>query len=174
MRRDIEHLNALAICHFIYAGLELLAVAAGVLYLVLGIVVLNAPPPSGPPGAPPPPVAFIGWLFIGLGSFIALLSLAGAIATLIAGLDLRKHRRWTFSFVMAFVNAVVGFPIGTVLGVFTILVLLRPSVKDLYSGERYVVEREDDYVRYRRVEDRDEPPPYRSEARPDDDRFRER
>lgn len=139
MRRDIDHLNALAICHFVYAGLAMLAVLAGAFYLLVGFIILTAPPPP-PAAGPPPPFPFLGGMLMLMGGGLATVSLAGAILTLIAGLDLRKQRRWTFSFVMAIINAALGFPIGTALGVFTIIVLLRPSVKALYAGEAYVAE----------------------------------
>jgi hypothetical protein len=46
---------------------------------------------------------------------------------------LRERKNRTFSFVVACVNC-IHVPLGTVLGVFTIVVLSRESVKRLYEG----------------------------------------
>jgi hypothetical protein len=98
----------------------------------------------------------------------------------------RKAR--TFCFVIACI-ACLNVPLGTALGVCTILVLSRPRVKDLFAGR--IIERpdpddeEDDlYDRYDRKErdegderdDRDDPDerPRRSSARQDDDHFTSR
>jgi hypothetical protein len=45
---------------------------------------------------------------------------------------LRKRRHRTLSFVMACLTC-INIPLGTALGVFTLVVLSRPSVKALYD-----------------------------------------
>ncbi len=49
-----------------------------------------------------------------------------------AGMSLLQNKRWTFCFVMAILLC-LNPPLGTILGVFTIVVLNRPSVKELFG-----------------------------------------
>ena len=67
--------------------------------------------------------------------FAGLFILAGWIfagCLIAAGRHLQQRRRHTFCLVMAAV-ACMFMPFGTVLGVFSIIVLIRPSVKELFS-----------------------------------------
>jgi hypothetical protein len=74
------------------------------------------------------PPEFIGWIFAVIGSLLFLLGVAIAICMLIAGRSLGKHTRYWFAFTMACIECVF-IPFGTILGVFTIIVLSRESVK---------------------------------------------
>jgi hypothetical protein len=49
-----------------------------------------------------------------------------------AGRSLQTRSRYTFCLVMAGVECIF-MPVGTVLGVFTIIVLIRDSVKELFG-----------------------------------------
>lgn len=60
---------------------------------------------------------------------------AGAICTFISGRLLAKRRKRMFSFVMAALLCMF-MPFGTVLGIFTIMVLSRESVQRLYERNR--------------------------------------
>ena len=51
----------------------------------------------------------------------------------LAGRYLARRERYTFCLVVAGVECMF-MPFGTVLGVFTIIVLSRPSVKDLFGA----------------------------------------
>jgi len=75
---------------------------------------------------------FIGWLFLGIGLFFFLAGEALAICIIMSGRFLARRIRYWFSFVIACIECVV-FPVGTVLGIFTIVVLLRDSVKNSYG-----------------------------------------
>lgn len=83
------------------------------------------------PGKNQPP-AFLGLLFtfLGLGIMFAGWTLAALLAWAGRCLDRRMH--YTFCFVMACV-ACLFQPFGIVPGVFTIIVLVRPSVKTLFE-----------------------------------------
>jgi uncharacterized membrane protein HdeD (DUF308 family) len=58
---------------------------------------------------------------------------ASGILNLISGLCLRSRKGRTFSLVVAGINC-LHIPLGTVLGVFTIIVLIRDSVRELYEA----------------------------------------
>jgi hypothetical protein len=74
-----------------------------------------------------------------IGSLLFLLGIAIAICILIAGRSLAKHTRYWFAFVVACIECLF-IPFGTILGVFTIIVLSRDSVKELFPaavGKQY-------------------------------------
>jgi hypothetical protein len=89
--------------------------------------------PSSHPGDSPPPVE-VGWVLVGLGLFFALLGFAFAVLLILAGRALGRRRRYQFVFVMACVECMF-MPFGTVLGVFTLIVLSRESARKLFEGE---------------------------------------
>jgi hypothetical protein len=60
--------------------------------------------------------------------------IALCICNIISGLQIRKRKGRIFSFVVAGVNC-MQFPFGTALGVFTFIVLSRPSVKTSYAAK---------------------------------------
>jgi hypothetical protein len=68
-----------------------------------------------------------------LGASFFLASLAMAICILMAGRSLARQRRYLFAFVIACLECFFIPPFGTILGVFTIVVLSRESVKALFS-----------------------------------------
>jgi hypothetical protein len=83
---------------------------------------------------------FLGWIFVGLGSFLFLLGIAIAICILMAGRSLAKHTRYWFAFVVACIECLF-IPFGTILGVFTIIVLSRESVRVLFFQPSGVTQR---------------------------------
>lgn len=131
MSPDEEHLHLLSIFHYIVAGLATLFSFFPLLYAAMGALILYAP--SHPRHGEPPP-HFLGWLFIGFGCFFFLLGVALAVCIAFSGRSIKQHRRYWFSFVVACVECLF-IPFGVVLGVFTIIVLSRRSVKELYGLE---------------------------------------
>jgi hypothetical protein len=80
--------------------------------------------------APPPAM---GLLLIFLGGTFILLGWTVATLLLVAGQRLRKRRSYNFCFVVAAISCAFA-PMGTVLGVFTIIVLSRPTVKAIFAS----------------------------------------
>ncbi|HOI54609.1 MAG TPA: hypothetical protein PLP01_05135 [Phycisphaerae bacterium] len=131
MDRDAEHLNLLSIFTYIYAGLMALTSCVAIIYVGLGIAMIAAPQTMGGPGGESPPEA-LGWIFILLGGFVLLLGWTIAALIALAGRNLRRRSRYWYCFVMACLMC-LSVPMGTVLGVFTILVLCRPTVKTAFG-----------------------------------------
>jgi len=129
MNRDEEHLKLLSIFHYVLAGCAALFALFPVIYLVFGLVMLLAPASFAGKGPPPP--AFMGWIFIIMGSVFVILGLTFAAFVFAAGRFLARRKRYTFCLVMAGVECLF-MPLGTVLGVFSIIVLVRESVKLLF------------------------------------------
>lgn len=129
---DSDHLRLLAIFHFVFAGLSLL----GLLFLGLHYAIMHAflDDPSlwkGAKDGPPPAQVFaiFRWFYL----FMGVVFVIGALLNLLSGLYLRRRRARLYSLIVAGLDC-VQFPFGTVLGVFTFIVLLRESVVELYAA----------------------------------------
>jgi len=131
MNKDEEHLRLLSIFHTVVAALTGLFSLLPIIHLVMGIIFLTAPEKFQGSGPPPPP--FVGWMLIIIASGIILLGLAMAVCIFLSGRFLSKRRHYMFCLVMGGIECLV-MPFGTVLGVFTIIVLSRPTVKPLFTG----------------------------------------
>ena len=129
MDRDREHLRLLAVFHFVVAGLAALASFFALVMIGAGALALDIWRRN--PGDAPP--EFGAWLVIALGTFWLLVALTFVAASILAGASLLKTRRYTFCLVVAAV-ACLFVPFGTILGVSTLVVLNRPSVKALFTG----------------------------------------
>ena len=73
-------------------------------------------------------MAFLRWFIV----VFFVWFLVAAAGNLLSGLFLRTRRHRTFSMVIAVINC-LHFPIGTMLGVFTLIVLSRESVQGSYD-----------------------------------------
>jgi hypothetical protein len=133
MNRDKEHLQLLAIFHYVVAGLAALFSFLPLLYTTVGTIFIFAAR-HGPtkPGEDVPP-EFLGWIFAVIGSVLFVVGIAMAICILIAGRSLALRKRYSFALVMACIECLF-VPFGTILGVFTIVVLSRESVRGLFSA----------------------------------------
>jgi hypothetical protein len=131
---DDEHIKLLSIFHYIVAGLAL----AGLLFLCLHFMLMTAVffnsqmwrSNKGYSG--PPPQVFeviMTCVYLVAGGFLV----AGGILNFLSAKFLRQRIHRTFSLVTAGLNC-LQFPLGTALGVFTITVLSRPSVRERYDS----------------------------------------
>jgi hypothetical protein len=135
MDRDTEQLNLLAIFHYVVAGLGALCSFFPLLYTIIGATfIFAARHGTAKPGEDLPP-EFLGWIFAVLGALLFLIGIAMAICILIAGRFLALRKRYSFAFVMACIECLF-IPFGTILGVFTIVVLSRESVRALFAATR--------------------------------------
>jgi hypothetical protein len=132
MTQDEDHLRLLSVFHYIVGGLAAFVACFPIIHLVIGLVFILAPQKFDGKGQPPP--AWFGWLFVILASIFIMLGWIFAGFVLAAGRFLAKRKRHTFCLVMAGVECLF-MPFGTVLGVFTIIVLMRDSVKQLFSAD---------------------------------------
>lgn len=129
MDNDREQLTLLSIFHYIVAGIIGLFSCFPIFHLVLGLAMLFGAFGPGPDA--PPPV--IGLFFAGFAGIFMVLGWSLAVVTAVSGYFLAKQRRRMFSLVVAGISTIF-MPFGTILGVFTIVVLMRPSVRELYAA----------------------------------------
>jgi hypothetical protein len=130
--KDEEHLKLLTIFHYVVAGLTALFASIPLIHVGLGLMMVLRPDflNNGHNGGAPP--AWFGFIFIAIGGVIIVLGWAVAICTFISGRYLAQRKKRMFSFVTGAVLCMF-MPFGTVLGIFTILVLNRESVQRLYA-----------------------------------------
>lgn len=127
---NAEHLKLLSIFHYVVGGMTAFFACLPLIHLAMGLFLIIAPRKMGHGSDQPP--AFIGWFLVILASSFILLGWTLASLILFAGRFLARRKSYDFCFVMACVECIL-LPVGTVLGVFTILVLMRPSVKEMFS-----------------------------------------
>ncbi len=128
---DAEHLKLLSIFHFVGAGLALV----GLLFLVAHFALFHAffanpkmweNHKQGPP--PAELFAVFKWFYL----IVAIWFVGSGILNLLSALFIRARKHRTFSLIVSGINC-LHVPLGTVLGVFTIIVLIRESVRELYE-----------------------------------------
>ena|SRR5690348_7815423 len=133
MKEDIEQIKLLAIFHYVVAGFAGLFACFPIFHLIMGISMLTGDFfPEGTPPDMPFPLPMFGLMFTLIPAAIILFGWSFAICLAISGYFLTRHQRWLFCVVMAGISCMFT-PFGTVLGVFTIIVLMRPSVKTLFN-----------------------------------------
>lgn len=132
MNQDQEHLRLLSIFHYVVGGITALFACFPLIHLAVGIAVVSGMFPVRP-GEEGMNLLF-GWFFIVIASALILIGWTLAVAILLAGKFLAQRTHYMYCFVVAAIECIL-MPFGTVLGVFTILVLNRPSVKALFQSE---------------------------------------
>lgn len=129
---DAEQLNLLAIFHFVGAGLAVLGLLfLGAHFLMFMTFMANAPNPQGKVMSP---VAFFA-MFRFVYAIMAAFCVGSAVMNLLSGLFLRARTHRMYSLIVSGLNCIY-VPLGTILGTFTIIVLMRESVCELYDAQR--------------------------------------
>jgi len=133
---DREHLRLLAIFHFVAAGMAFM----GLLFLMGHYALFHfffADPEflrkaGGVQNGPPPAfiMAMFRGIYVALGSWFAV----SGVANVLSGVFMRRLQHRVFSLVVAGFNC-IHMPLGTILGVFTFIVLSRESVARSYAEQ---------------------------------------
>ncbi|HXN50153.1 MAG TPA: hypothetical protein VN893_26120 [Bryobacteraceae bacterium] len=129
--KDTEHLRLLTLFYYVNAGINALFSCFALMYVVMGAVLLASPTVFGAGGDGPP--AIVGFIFTALGAVLLLLGLGFSACLALTGRFLAQRRHRLFCQVIAGINCLF-LPYGTVLGVFTFMVLTRPSAQALFAG----------------------------------------
>jgi ABC-type transport system involved in multi-copper enzyme maturation permease subunit len=127
VNQDEEHLRMLSILHYVWGGLIGFFSVFGLLYAIFGVTAMMfaARGHNGPP-------VLVGAMFLLFGLLFVLICGTISALTIWVGRNLSQRKRYTLCFVMACISC-ASFPLGTALGVFTLVVLLRPSVKQMFG-----------------------------------------
>jgi len=124
MNDDEKYLKLLSVFHYVVGGLAACFACIPIIHLSIGIAMLVGAIDDAP--------EFVGALLVLIAIFAMLVGWTLAVCIIIAGRCLAKRKRYMFCLVIAAISCVF-MPFGTVLGVFTIIVLMRPSVKELFA-----------------------------------------
>jgi hypothetical protein len=134
MEEDIRYLNLLAIFHMIVAGIVSLLSCLPLLDLFIGVPMLKDVPYALSQNEFFSQTTFVPLMFILIPSGIAVIGWMFAVAIALNGYYL-KNRTWlNYCMIMSGIETIF-IPFGTVLGVFTIILLTKPNIKNLFDEE---------------------------------------
>ncbi len=128
MNQDLEHLRLLSIFHYVVAGLTALFSLIPCFHLFFGLAMVTGNLGHGDDTF----ARGMGWFFIIFAGLFITGGMTFAVCLALAGQKLARQEGYTFCLVVAGVACML-MPFGTVLGVFTIVVLMRESVKKLFD-----------------------------------------
>lgn len=126
--QEEQNLDTLSTLHYVMGAITALLACIPIIHLVIGIVIIA----SGLHGGEQVPQV-IGWAFIILASILIFGGWVFAVLIIIAGRRLKERRSYNFCLVISFLECLI-IPLGTVLGIFTIINLTREPVKALFEG----------------------------------------
>lgn len=132
--KDRSHINVLIVLHYVNAGLTLFMIAFLFLhYYFMGTMFLNEELFKEAEGGAEMMEFFkvFRWFYLLMG----ITCLADMVVNILSAVFMRQKKFRMFSIVVAGLNCLY-IPLGTALGVFTILVLLRPSVQTAYAQSK--------------------------------------
>lgn len=136
MNKDLDNLKLLSIFHYVLAGLCIFPLLYGLFYVVIGIffgAMIASSPNSNDNG---PPAVLFGGIFVLIGAVIAIIALVIGLLFVKTGRNLSKQQSYTFCFVVSCISCLF-VPFGTILGIFTIIVLSKDSVKAIFNGQNF-------------------------------------
>ena len=130
--KDLEHLKLLSISHYIVAGFLALFACVFIIHIIIGVAMLVVPEKMLDEAGNQAP-AFIGWIFAIMGGAVVLGGWIFSACMIAAGRFLARKKHHLYCLIIAGISCLF-VPLGTVLGIFTLVVLLRPEVKQLFAS----------------------------------------
>jgi hypothetical protein len=127
---DANHLNLLGIFHYVLGGITIAGGFCPSIHLTIGILSLTGVMKGDSGEAMPISLSILFTVFPAM-IMIAAWALGGVM--LYAGSQLRQRQWLLFCQVVAGIECIC-IPLGTVLGVFTLIVLNRPRVQAAFNG----------------------------------------
>lgn len=120
--QDSEHLRLLGLLGYIYAGLQCFFGLFAAVYMAAGLFVVGNNEP-------------MGWVVVGFGALMGIIIFGCAVLSFLAAKWIAQGKNWLFCIIVSGLHC-ASFPLGTALGVFTIIVLNRPGVKAWFVSKR--------------------------------------
>jgi hypothetical protein len=124
---DNEHLRLLRIGYFVSAAQTAIFIPVGLLYAGMGVMFSQLPT-----GASPPP-SFVSWLFGLIGAGFAGVAAVAATLKLLTAIRLKERRSRVMCLIAAGLSC-MEIPYGTMLGIWTFIVLGRASVRRQFEA----------------------------------------
>ena len=133
--KDLENLRLLTIAHYIVGAYTILAGSLPLLHVCLGLILLLHPGFRLAGGEQFADSRLFGIAFIVIGGGIVAVGWTLGTLTVCAGRCITRRRRHTLCVVVACLNC-LHIPIGIILGIFSLIVLTRSSVKELFQASQ--------------------------------------
>ena len=139
---DTSNLDLLATLHYVLAGIMGFFALMPIGHIAIGLAMVSnangVPLPADGTAGPPAvfPMEF-GWFFVIIGGMSMLMGLLMTGAAFLAARNLKRRRNLLLCQVFAGLECMM-FPLGTALGVFSLITLSKPEVKELFRTEEVV------------------------------------
>ncbi|HLG31809.1 MAG TPA: hypothetical protein VI362_02125 [Ignavibacteriaceae bacterium] len=139
---DNEHLKLLSLFHYIFGGIIL----AYAFFIILQFIFLfyfletflrNSSFNTFTSNNDFDPMIFKFILYIGIAFFIIML--IGGILEILSGKFIKARKNRTFSYIIAILN-LLSIPYGSILGIMTLTVLGRNTIKEMYNKNNFRIE----------------------------------
>lgn len=128
MTDDERNLDLLALFHYVVGGLNALFSCVFLIHVGIGVAILSGALDGK--GAPP---RFFGWLFVVLPALLVVAGWTLSVLIIAAGRKLKRRKSHTFCLVVAGLECLL-VPLGTVLGVITLVVLTKDSARQAFAA----------------------------------------
>jgi hypothetical protein len=127
---DTNNIDLLSLFHYILCGITALFSCIPFIHVFVGLAIVSGKFFKDNNGSGPP--SCFGWLFVIMGAAIILIGWSTAACMIIAGRKLKKRKNRIFCTVVAGIECML-MPLGTILGVFTLIALSKDSVRELFD-----------------------------------------
>jgi hypothetical protein len=128
---DLSHLRLLGIFHYVLGGMAALISFIWLIYVALGVLIISSPEIMTKGHEAPPPEV-VGWMLTAFGAVAIFAVWTVAVLLFMAGRNLSRQVHYTYCLVIAAISCLF-MPLGTVLGIFTLVVLTRSGVKEMFD-----------------------------------------
>lgn len=129
MNQDAEHLKLLSVFHYVLGGVTAFFGCIPIVHVVIGVLALAGKLDDNRGGPPPG----FGWMFVIMGGAAILFAWTLAGGMILCARNLSARRAYTLCLVTAGLECLL-MPLGTILGIFTLVVLSRPTVKAAFGA----------------------------------------
>ena len=125
---DREHLKLLSIFHYVVGGMTIAISMFFLLHIGLGLRMIS----DNSYCIGHCPENQFGWMVFAMGLAAFVIGLGSGCCLIFSGVSLAKRKRYWFSVVVACVECLY-MPLGTILGILTLIVLYRATVRSMYG-----------------------------------------
>jgi hypothetical protein len=136
IRQDGEYLQILSVLYYVMTGLTALGGCIPTIYMFIGMALLGGASAGSVKPNDQAGMAIAGGVITAITGLISLIFWVFAYCLYLTGRYLSEGRSPTFCFINACLIC-MSVPFGTALGVFTIIVLNRPTVKARFEGHPF-------------------------------------
>lgn len=129
--RDEEHLKLLSIFHYVSGGITVFSGLFPLIYVFMGTLLVAVP--FSHAADDDLVLRSMGSILLVFGILFSSVFMVFAAMKIYSGYCIAKRKNRVFCLVVAGIS-LIGFPFSTILGIFSLIVLLRDSVRDLFEA----------------------------------------